>query len=86
MVLEFSTIITSKNCNFCMKLCFDSMIEVLENGWNLRFICDKVDLGKTGMVIYESYKPPLSRGGGDLGRTPNVTMDEVKRLCRFIWL
>ena len=52
------------------------MIEVLENGWNLGFICDKVDPGKTGMVINESYKPPLSRGGGDLGRTPNVTMDE----------
>ena len=50
MVLEFPTIITSKNCNFCMELHFNSVIEVLENRGNLKFIGDRVDLGKTGMI------------------------------------
>ena len=61
MVLEFPTIITLKNFNFCMELCFNGVIEVLKNRGNLRFIGDKVDLGKTGMIINEVYKPPFPR-------------------------
>ena len=61
MVLEFSTNYHSGNCNFCMKLCFNSMIEVLKNRGNFKFIGDKVDLNKTGMIINESYKPPFLR-------------------------
>ena len=85
MVLEFPTIITLKNCNFCIKLCFNGVIKVLKNKENLGFICDKEDLGKVGMIINESHKPLFPRGG-HLAWTPNVTIDKGKWLCGFIWL
>ena len=58
MVLEF---LTPKNCNFLMELCFNGVIEVLENRGHFRFICDKVDPGKTSMIINGSYKLPFPR-------------------------
>ena len=86
MVLEFPTIITPNNCNFCIELCFNGVIEVLENRGSFRFIYDKEDQGKAGMIINESSKPPFSIGGSDLRWAPNVTMNKGKWLCGFIWL
>ena len=37
MVLKLTTIITPKNRNFCIELCFYGVIEVLEYGGNIRF-------------------------------------------------
>ena len=81
MIFEFMCIITPKNCNFGIELCFNGVVEVLENRRNLKFICDKEDPGKTGMTINGSYKPLLPRGDSDFGWTPNVTMDNGERLC-----
>ena len=86
MVSKLPTIITPKNHNFCIELCFNGVIEVLENKGNLRFINGKKNLGKAGMIINKSHKPPFSKGGSDLGWTPSITMDEGKRLGWFIWL
>ena len=44
-----------------MELCSNSVIEVLENRGNLKFVGDKVDPSKMGMIINESYKPPFFR-------------------------
>ena len=46
-----------------MELCFNGVIEILENRGNLKFIDDKVDSGKMGMIINEVYKPPFPRWG-----------------------
>ena len=48
-----------------MELCFNGVIEVLENRENLRFIYDKEDPGKMSTIIDESYKPPFLKWGGD---------------------
>ena len=44
MVLKLTTIITSKNCNFCIKLRSYGVIEVLKDRGDLEFIVDKKDL------------------------------------------
>ena len=85
MVLEFLSIIASKNCNFCIELRFNGVIEVLKNRGNLIFICDKEDPGKMGMIINKGYKPLLPGGCSDFGWTPNVTMNKSERLYGFIW-
>ena len=66
MVLKLTTIITPKNRNFCIELCFYGVIEVLEDRVNLKFISDKEDLGKTGMIINKDHKPLFPRGGNEL--------------------
>ena len=61
MVLKFLTIITPNNNNFFKELCFNSVIEVLENRGNFKFIGDKLVPSKMGMIINESYKPPFPK-------------------------
>ena len=42
------------------------MIEVQEYRGDLRFIIDKEDPGKTGMIINKGYKPLFHKRGVDL--------------------
>ena len=86
MVLKLRTIVTPKNCNFCIELRFYGVIEVLENRGSLWFINEKDDLSKTGMNINKGHKPLFSREGSVLCETLNVTVDEGEQLGWFIWL
>ena len=52
--------------NFCIELRFYSVLEALEYRGNLKFISDKEELGKMGMIINKGHKPPLARGGSNL--------------------
>jgi len=61
VVLELSTIVTPQNSNLCISLPFGGLIEVPEDRGDLRFVGDKKDPGKTGMVINKGYEPPFSR-------------------------
>ena len=62
------------------------MIEVLECGYDFRLVEDEENPSKAGAVINEGNKPPFIRGGSELGRSSNITMDKNERLSWLIWL
>ena len=86
MILKLTTIITLKNCNFCIELCFYGMIDILEYRGNLKFIIDMEDLGKTSMIINKGHKLSFPKRGSDLRWTPNVIVDKDEQSGWFIWL
>ena len=62
---------------FHIELHFNGATEVLENRVNFRFISDKKDQVKAGMIINKIHKPSFSKGVNDLEWTPNVNKDKV---------
>ena len=86
MVLKLTTIITSQNCNLNIELRFYDVIEVSECGGNFRFVRDQENPSKTSMVINKGHQPSFSRGGSDIGWSPNITMDKSKRSSWLIGL
>ena len=81
MVLEVLINMTLKNYKIFIELCFNGVIKVLKNRGNLKFICDKEDPGKTGMVINESYKPLFPRRASDLGWIVNGCEENETWCC-----
>ena len=79
MILKLTTIITSWDCNLCIKLLFYGVVEVLECGGNFGFVGDQENPSETSMVINKGHKPSFPRGGNDLGWSPNITIDNSKR-------
>ena len=70
------------NCtNFCVEESFDMGLKIVENLFDIRFMFENINPGKTANVINEAnIKFKTSRGGE--GRPPHIGMNKLKWLRR----
>ena len=67
--------------DFCVKKSFDMGLKIIEDLFDIRFMFEKINPGKTAKVINEANLNFKTSRGGE-GRTPHIGMNKLKWLRR----